>query len=203
MSLNFFFKMYFLAVSQSPIQGVFNLLSSRVNLHLSYNPVGRSRCRLQNHPGYIKHHHRGMGGLPGDIHEVPMTKVKQRKGCRTSCDVGKAAEGLHKDIFHENKLLCNKIYKISKSVQPLHRFSYVTAHFPNLPPLYLRHSSFSNPSVVSPTSQFILQPFFRFTYVTGSSPMSQLILQPFRRFTYFTGNSTTLLLLHLRHRHFT
>ena len=31
------------------------------------------------------------------------------------------------------------------------------------------HSSFSNPSVASPTSQFILQPFFRFSYVTSSS----------------------------------
>ena len=35
--------------------------------------------------------------------------------------------------------------------------------------MYLRHSSFSNPSVASPTSQFILQPFFRFCYVTSSS----------------------------------
>ena len=48
-------------------------------------------------------------------------------------------------------------------------FTYVTAHSPALPSLYLRHSSFSNPSVASPTSQFILQPFFRFSYVTGFS----------------------------------
>ena len=38
-----------------------------------------------------------------------------------------------------------------------------------LPSLYLRHSSFSNPSVASPTLQLIFQPFFRFSYVTGSS----------------------------------
>ena len=38
-----------------------------------------------------------------------------------------------------------------------------------LPSLYLRHSSFFNPSVASLTSQFILQPFFRFFYVTSSS----------------------------------
>ena len=38
-----------------------------------------------------------------------------------------------------------------------------------LPSLYLHHSSFSNPSVASPTSQLILQPFFRFSYVTGFS----------------------------------
>ena len=50
--------------------GVFNLLSSRANLHLSYNPVGRSHCELQNHHGYI---YRGMGGSQGDIGEVTMT----------------------------------------------------------------------------------------------------------------------------------
>ena len=48
-------------------------------------------------------------------------------------------------------------------------FSYVTAHSPTLSSLYLRHSSFPNPSVASPTSQFILQPFFCFSYVTSSS----------------------------------
>ena len=36
-----------------------------------------------------------------------------------------------------------------------------------------------------------------------ASPTSQLILQPFRRFTYVTAHSTALPLLHLRHRHFT
>ena len=86
-------------------------------------------------------------------------------------------------------------------------------------------SSFSKPSVTSPTSQFILilQAFPHFTYVTAHSPtlpsfylrhnsfsnpsdalpMSQLIFQPFRRFTYVTAHSPTLLLLLLRHRHFT
>ena len=38
-----------------------------------------------------------MGGSPGDVGEVPMTWVKQRKGCRMSCDVGKAADGLQND----------------------------------------------------------------------------------------------------------
>ena len=52
--------------------GVFNLLSSRANLHLSYNPAGRSHCGLQNHHGYIKHHNRGMGSSSGDVGEVPM-----------------------------------------------------------------------------------------------------------------------------------
>ena len=51
-------------------------------------------------------------------------------------------------------------------------FTYVTTHSPTIPPLYLHHSSFSNPSVASPTSQLILQPFFRFSYLTGFSLMS-------------------------------
>ena len=47
--------------------------------------------------------------------------------------------------------------------------THVAAHSPTLPSLYLRHSLFSNPSAASPTSQFILQPFFLFSYVTRSS----------------------------------
>ena len=111
-------------------------------------------------------------------------------------------------------------------------FTYVTTHSPTLPSLYLHHSSFSNLSVASPTPQFILQPFFCFSYVTSSSlnspgrahsptfpsfhlhhssfyntsvalPMSQLILQPFCCYTYITAHSPTLLSLLLCHRLFT
>ena len=39
--------------------------------------------------------------------------------------------------------------------QPFRRFTYVTANYPTLPLLHLRHSSFSNPSFDSPTSQAI------------------------------------------------
>ena len=53
-------------------------------------------------------------------------------------------------------------------LQPFRHLTYVTTHSPTLPSLYLHHSSFSNTSVASPTSQFILEPFFRF-YVTSSS----------------------------------
>ena len=53
--------------------------------------------------------------------------------------------------------------------QTFHHFTYVTTYSPTLPPLYLHHNSFSNPSVASPTLQFIPQPFFRFSYVTSSS----------------------------------
>ena len=114
---------------------------------------------------------------------------------------------------------------IFKYVRSYCHFTYVTTHSPTLPSLYLRHSSFSNPSVTSRSSQFILQLFFRFSSIIGSLltsahsptfpslqlrhssfsnpsvalPMSQLILQPFRRFTYVTDHSPTLLSLYLRH----
>ena len=94
-------------------------------------------------------------------------------------------------------------------LQSFCHFTYVTTHSLTLPSLYLRHSSFSNPSVASPTLQFILQPFFRFFYIISSfsnlsvtSPTSQLILQPIRRFTYVTAHSPTLPFLHLRHSSF-
>ena len=109
-------------------------------------------------------------------------------------------------------------------LQTFRHFTYVTTHSPTRPSLYLRHSSFSNPSVASPTSQFILKTYFRFFYVTGSSltspgeppmflmgsfsnlsvtsPTSQLILQPFRRFTYVTAHSPTVPLLHQCHSSF-
>ena len=56
--------------------------------------------------------------------------------------------------------------------------------------------SLSKLSVISPTSQLILQPFRSFH-------TSQLILQPFRCFTYVTAHSPTVLSLHLYHRLFT
>ena len=71
-------------------------------------------------------------------------------------------------------------------LQLFHHFTYVTAHSPPLPSLYLHHSSFSNPSVASPTSQFISQPFLCFTYV-------KLILQSFFCFSYIIGSSLTSL----------
>ena len=82
---------------------------------------------------------------------------------------------------------------------PFPRFTYVTAHSPTLPLLHLRHSSFSNPSFASPTSQaeLILQAF-QSLYIRHNSfskpslalSTSQLILQPFFRFSYLTGFSS-------------
>ena len=49
---------------------------------------------------------------------------------------------------------------MSKAHSPIfHHFTYVTTHSPTLLSLYLCHSLFSNPSIASSTSQFILQAF--------------------------------------------
>ena len=89
-----------------------------------------------------------------------------------SCDVGKAREGL------ENELWCRwsawklgewaELYIMEQSLffklsvtsptsqlilQSFPCFTYITAHSSTLPLLHLRHSSFSNPSFASPTSQ--------------------------------------------------
>ena len=128
----------------------------------------------------------------------------------------------------KQKILC----LVELILQPFRHFTYVTVNSPTLLSLFLRHSSFSNPSVASPTSQFTLQPFFRFTYVTVHSPtllsfllrhwahsptfpslhlchnsfsnpsVALLILQTFRHFTYVTTHSPALPSLYLRHTSF-
>ena len=65
------------------------------------------------------------------------------------------------------------------------------------PSLHLHHTSFSDGSVALPTSQLILQTFFRFFYVTGSSLTSPgeplIITTVFRYFSYQTVSYATRL----------
>ena len=84
-----------------------------------------------------------------------------------SCDVGEVTEKL------ENELCCISICMSS-------------AHSPTFPSLALRHNSFSNPSVTLRTSQLVLQPFRCFTYIT-------FILEPFFRFSYVRSSSLRLI----------
>ena len=77
-------------------------------------------------------------------------------------------------------------------LQPFRRFTYVTAHSPTLPSLYLRHSSFSNPSVASATSRLILQPFRCFTYVTVHSPTLLSLLIRHRLFTWRAAHGISI-----------
>ena len=75
------------------------------------------------------------------------------------------------------------------------RFTYVTPHSPTLVLLHLRHSSFSNPSLASLTSQAL---HLAELYTVEQSSFFNL----YRHFTYVTAHSPTLPLLHLRHSSF-
>ena len=66
-----------------------------------------------------------------------------------SCDVGKATDGL------ENELDVGEVTERLEN-ELCYDYNYELC-------------SFSNLSVTSPTSQLLLQPFFRLSYVTGSS----------------------------------
>ena len=130
------------------------------------------------------------------IHRISINNSQTNHGqlprwCKwRACDIGQAKEGLENELWHR---WSNR--RVGEWAVSIH----------------LCHSSFSNPSVASPMSQLIPQPFRCFTYVTAHSltlpllhlrhssfsnpsvtlPMSQLILQPFCCFTYFTGSSLT------------
>ena len=84
-------------------------------------------------------------------------------------------------------------------LQPLHRFTYVTAHYSTLLSLYLHYSSFFNLSITSPTSQLILQPLCRFTYVTAHSPTLPLFHLHHISFSNPSFASPTSQALHLNH----
>ena len=187
-----------LCISRS---GVFNLLSSRANLHLSYNPAGRSHCRLQNHHGYIKHHHRGIGGSPNS---PTLTWLHLHYSLFSNPSIALPTSQLILQSFRCFTYVIGTSPTSHLILQPFRRLTYVTAHSLTLPSLYLRHSSFSNPSVASPTSQFILQSLFPFSYLKSFSLNSpgELILQPFHHFTYVTTHSPTLPSLYLRHSSF-
>ena len=121
-----------------------------------------------------------------------------------SCDVGEVTESLENEH-------CSTAY--STVYSSAHSPTFLSlhlcpAHSPSLPSLYLRHSSFSNPSFASPTSQALhlhhlvssaQSPTFLSLRLCHSSfskpsvafPMSQLILQPFFCFSYITDSSLT------------
>ena len=69
----------------------------------------------------------------------------------------------------------------------------------NSSPLIPFRSSFSNLSVTSPTSQLILQPFHRFTYVTAHSPTLPLLYLRHSSFSNPSFVSPTSQALHLIH----
>ena len=121
-----------------------------------------------------------------------------------SCDIGERIERLENELCSFSNpsfasLTSQALHLIHLASRPCSSTSEYDlqcmsrAHSPTFPSLHLRHNSFSNPSVGSPTSQFILQHLFRF---------SCSFSKPFRHFTYVTTHSLTLPSLHLRHNSF-
>ena len=105
--------------------------------------------------------------------------MKQRKGWRMSCGVGKARKGLENEFWRRWSY-----WKLGEWALLYISISMSSAHSPSFQSPHLRHSS------------------FWFSKISVTSPTSQLILQPFPRFTYVTTHSQTLPLLHLRHSSF-
>ena len=131
--------------------------------------------------------------------------MKQRKGWRISCDVGKATSQLIVQPFRRftyvradspnpsvasptSQLVLQPFFRISyvtgssltspgvPNMQYCHRYSSIldscfgVTYSPTFQKLYLRPNTFLNPPVAFPTSEFILEPFRCFTYVTAHSP---------------------------------
>ena len=88
-----------------------------------------------------------------------------------SCDIGTTAEGLENELWRRWSN-CRPVEWAMTKVKQRKGWR-----------MSCDGASFSNPYIASPTSQ--------------------LILQPFRRITYVTAHSTALPLLHLHHRDFT
>ena len=79
-------------------------------------------------------------------------EVSERLERRMSCDVGEVTERMENELCSFSNLSVTS-HTSKLILQPFRRFTYVTAHSPAIPLLHLRHSSFSNPSFASPTSQ--------------------------------------------------
>ena len=102
-----------------------------------------------------------------------------------SCDVGKAMEGL------ENELWCS-LGEVTERLENELCYDY-----------NYELCSFSNLSITSPTSQLILQPFRRFTYVTAHSPtlpLFHLRHSSFSNPSFASPRSQGLHLIHLANR---
>ena len=121
-------------------QGVFNLLSSRANFHVSHNPAGRSHSRLQNHHEH-KHHHRGVGGSPGDVGEVCMTSLHLRHSSNPSAAL--PTSQLVLQPFRCFTYVIDTSPTSQLILQPFCRFTYFTARSTTLPLLHLRHRYFT------------------------------------------------------------
>ena len=120
--------------------------------------------------------------------------MKQRKGWRMSCDVGKATEVLENELWRRWS-----DGKVGEWAELRDIEIYSRALSPTFPSLHRCHSPFRNTSVALPTSQLILQPFRRFIYVTAHSPTYPLLHLRHSSFSNPSFAFPTSQDLHLRH----
>ena len=97
------------------------------------------------------------------------------------CDVGKATEWLENELW------------LRWSDEKLGEWALIILQ------AFRHFAYFANPSVASPTSQLILQPFRRFTHVTVHSPTLPLLHLSHSSFSNPSFASSTSQALHLRH----
>ena len=132
--------------------------------------------------------------------------MKQRKGWTMSCDVIKATEELEIELWcrwsngrvgewaviylkrRKGWIMSCGLGEVTESLENEFYYDY-----------NYELCSFSNLSVTSPTSQLILQPFRRFTYVTGHSPTLPLLHLRHSSFSNHSFASPTSQALHLIH----
>ena len=119
-------------------------MSSKANLHLSYNTAGRSLCRLQNHHEHNKHRHRGMGGaLPtSQLILQPFrcfTNVRHFTYVTTHSSTLPPLHQRHSSLY--NPSVASPTSQLI--LQPFSRFTYVTSHSTTLLSLHLRHRHFT------------------------------------------------------------
>ena len=101
-----------------------------------------------------------------------------------------------KDVPQQPRYFGLLLYFLIYSILTFHCFTYVTDHSTTLLLLHLCHSSFSKSSVALPTSQFIFQPFRRFSYIAGSwltspgEPPKEILIVRYKDEDKISGHST-------------
>ena len=136
--------------------GVFNLLSSRANLHLLYNHAGRSHCRLQNHHRYhsstlalLHLRHSSFSNHSGVL--LTSQLILQPFRCFTYA-IGTSPTSYALHLRHRHFTYVIGTSPTSQFIlEPFRRFTYITAHSTTLPLLQLRHKHFTYATAYSST----------------------------------------------------
>ena len=157
-----------------------------------------------------------MDGSPGDVSEEPVSRAHSPTFlslhlCRSSFSNPTVALSTSQFILqpfhrftsitaHSPNLpllhLCHSSFSNPSFASPTSQALHLI-YLASCPGIFRKQSSFSNLSVTSSTSQLILQPFRRFTYVTAHSPTLPLLHSSFSNPSFPSLTSQALHLIHL------